>query len=292
MLAVLPPIPAGCRGRLHSGWRTSRCPEASCFSGSLCGWTGKFQVNTALAAFTRLAPSTAMAAAPFRACRAPIRCRSRWHPPPGRPACWRHRCRDGEQGMSVSTARQAFTTCGGIPSAGNSFSASAPAARAAKASVGVATPECRRGARLGGADDLKVGMRHDDEPAAGLLHRFHIGGGEHGAGADQRPVAEGLGQRADGDERLRRVQRHLDEREARIDQRRADLQRLGGLEAAQDGDQRAGGERLGEAERHGSLLKARGQMRPAARATANWPAAAQSLGARWCGKPRMSAACA
>ena len=44
----------------------------------------------------------------------------------------------------------------------------------------------------------------------------------HGAGADQRLVAEALRQDLDRAERLRRVERHLDQAEARLDQRRAD----------------------------------------------------------------------
>ena len=75
------------------------------------------------------------------ACRAPSRCRSRWRRRRGRPPCCRGMPPTGSSSASAgSTARKAFTPAGVSISAGNSFSAVAPAASAAKASVGVSTP--------------------------------------------------------------------------------------------------------------------------------------------------------
>ena len=117
--------------------------------------------------------------------------------PPRSPPSYRARCRRPEEaGLSAGkTARHAFTAAGGNISAGKSFKPSAPAASAAKPSVGVATPGRHQApaafaARITLASECGITTRRP--PASGRLPRGF--GRHHGAGADQRPVAEALGE--------------------------------------------------------------------------------------------------
>ena len=81
-----------------------------------------------------------------------------------------------------STARHAFTTAGGVASAGNILIASAPAFRAAKASVGGGDAGGADQAKiLGALDDLDIRVRHDDELAAHIVHAVHKIGLQHRA---------------------------------------------------------------------------------------------------------------
>ena len=76
------------------------------------------------------------------ACTGSSRCRIRPRPPPSTAPCCRDEChrRRTPACRFGSTARHACSAAGTIASAGNIFSPSAPAASAANASVGVATP--------------------------------------------------------------------------------------------------------------------------------------------------------
>ncbi len=93
-----------------------------------------------------------------------------------------------------STARHAFNTGGGSPSAGNIFRPSAPASSDANASVGVATPGKRDHAgTLRFAHDGEIGMRHDDQAAAGVAHARDVGGIANGAGAGEASLPQTAG---------------------------------------------------------------------------------------------------
>ena len=106
-------------------------------------------------------------------------------------------------------------------SAGNSLSASAPAASSANASVG--RGEAGAGehpVRLGGADHAGVGVRHDDQPAADRGDLAHLRRRHHRAGADQRRSPKRGARRRMLSIGSRRVERHLDDRDAGRLQRR------------------------------------------------------------------------
>ncbi len=184
-----------------------------------------------------------------------------------------------------STARQALSTGGGSCSAGKSFNPSAPASSAANASVGVATPSRQVAARLGRTDDARVAMRHHHEAPAGIGDAGDVVDGEH-AGADQAAVAEAIGEHAHRGERLRRVERHLGDGEAGVDQRRADGADLGRLHAAQHRDQRHPADARAE-ERSGVVAH---RHHPAMQAIRNSPSAAASSGPATAGiAPSVSA---
>jgi hypothetical protein len=141
------------------------------------------------------------------------------------------------------TARQAFTTCGGIASAGKILIPSAPAFRAAKASVGVATPgvQTRRRADetafLGAADHVEVGVGHHNQLAADIANPVDLSRIQYRAGADEHVARQSLGQDLDASERFRRVERHLDQAEACLDESHSDRLRILGPEASQNGDE-------------------------------------------------------
>ena len=86
-----------------------------------------------------------------------------------------------------------------------------------------------------------------------------------------------LCQQCDGAERVGRVERHLDDAQARFEQGGADIVHLFRLDAAQDGDQRHLGKRFGEvhAAAHAPSACA---TRPASRAIAIQPSTMQSEG--------------
>ena len=50
---------------------------------------------------------------------------------------------------------------------------------------------------LGLGDDLRIAMRHHDQPPAGVGHARDVGDVEHGARADEAALAEALGQHPD-----------------------------------------------------------------------------------------------
>ena len=111
------------------------------------------------------------------------------------------------------TARRALTTDGVIISAGNSFSASAPAVSAANASVGVATPGATIMPRAFAARMRRcITMRHDDQSSACRRDRCDIIRRHHGSCADQGAIAKRIRQRRDRTHRLRRIEWHLDDR--------------------------------------------------------------------------------
>jgi len=109
-----------------------------------------------------------------------------------------------------STARQAFTTSGGVASAGKSLRTEAAWASAAKLSLGVATPG-----------------------SATRSNSNDIGGQEHRAGAHEDAPAPFARERLDALQRLRRIERDLDRAEASLDQGRGDRLGLVWLKAAE-----------------------------------------------------------
>ena len=84
--------------------------------------------------------------------------------------------------------------------------------------------QVRRRARC---NHLEVGIGRDDDPPAGQLDIAHLRGLEHGPGADQHLVAELAGERFDALERLRRIERNLDDPDAALVNRVADRFGLG-----------------------------------------------------------------
>ena len=143
--------------------------------------------------------------------------RGRRSRPPAAPAC--------RPAAPPASPRRA---AGFDASAGNSFSASAPAASIAKASVGVAKPgQANMRCRLRLAHDARVGVWGDDQPAAGRLDRLHLLGRHHRAGADQQPRRRSASRaRRMLSMGSRRVERHLDDADAGLDEARAHLHRL------------------------------------------------------------------
>ena len=81
----------------------------------------------------------------------------------------------------------------------------------------------------------KVGRHY--QPGAGRMHLAHLLHVEHRARAHHR-VRQLLHQHADAVERLRRIQRHLDQPEAAFDQRAAHGHGFARRDAAQDGHER------------------------------------------------------
>jgi hypothetical protein len=96
--------------------------------------------------------------------------------------------------------------------------------------------------RLGFDDHRRIGVWHDDQAAARLRNLLDVMRIDDRAGADQGTLAERCGQQLDALQRFGRVERHLDDGEAGIDQRVADLHALERMHPAQDRDQRACGE--------------------------------------------------
>jgi hypothetical protein len=88
--------------------------------------------------------------------------------------------------------------------------------------------------------------------------------GQHRAGPDDRLALERVTQAADADQRLRRIERHLQAGEAGADDRLADRDRLVGLKPAQDGDEREGFERGGNVEAHRLAFQIRWRPRATA----------------------------
>ena len=105
---------------------------------------------------------------------------------------------------------------------------------------------------------------------------------QHGAGADQRALAERRGELLDAGERLGRVERHLDRDEARREQRLADRDDLVRPHAAQDRDQRQGARASlqlvhSTSRPRGRSAAGRARWRPAAAVRAPRPAASIAL---------------
>ena len=103
--------------------------------------------------------------------------------------------------------------------AGKNFSAEAPERSARKASVGENTPGIVTMPLLTAIASTSVSTLGTDHQApANIRHTGAVGRGEHGTGADQGSFPEALAQPLDRDERLGRIQRHLDHLEATLDQ--------------------------------------------------------------------------
>ncbi len=98
----------------------------------------------------------------------------------------------------------------------------------------------------GAADDLGIGVGRDHQPAAGRGHGLDVVDREHGAAASEQPAVEVLGQAADADQGLGRVERDLDDAHARRVQGLADGQDLVRLDPTDDGDHPALLQRLVE----------------------------------------------
>ena len=146
----------------------------------------------------------------------------------------------------ANTARQALNTAGGMISAGNSFSPSAPALSAAKPSEGVMTPGSAASpaafaARTTSAS--KFGATISRPPAS--FTRATSAASSTVPAPISACCAMARGEPADALKRLRRIERHLDDRDTGLDQRIADRLDLVGLHAAQDRDDRA----MGQAQR-------------------------------------------
>ena len=92
------------------------------------------------------------------------------------------------------------------------------------------------------ADDVLVHVRSDDQPAADVLHAPNVIGVEDRASPDQRAVAERPGDDLDAVERLRGVQRHLDDSDSALEDRFGRRLRIVGRDAADYRDQGAFGE--------------------------------------------------
>ena len=92
--------------------------------------------------------------------------------------------------------------------------------------------------RLRRAHDRGVGVRHHDQPPAGVADARDVGDVDDGAGTDEAVVAMPLREQRDRRERARRIERHLEHAEARLEQRAGDAGDLLGRDAAQHRDQR------------------------------------------------------
>src|SRR5262249_54153183 len=140
--------------------------------------------------------------------------------------------------LAGNTARQAFTALGGRISAGNILSPSAPAASAAKASVGVATPgSATMPSRLAAAMTSRsaLGATISRPPAAGGGPRLDLGSGKDGARPRQQ--ARAAGQVTQALQRLGAVQGNLDDAEAGAGQGIGGSGNFLGPDAAQNGDE-------------------------------------------------------
>lgn len=125
-----------------------------------------------------------------------------------------------------NAARQAFTTGGGIISAGKSLRKVAPAPRAAKAEF----------AAGGGDERAEVGG--NDQPATGGLHLSHLLGTQYRSRADDGVGAVSLGGAANAHEGVGAVERDLQNAEFSADQpadRRLGLVRVMPLRMATSG---------------------------------------------------------
>ena len=85
-------------------------------------------------------------------------------------------------------------------------------------------------------------MRGHHQLAPSVNQASDVGLGHHRSGADQGAITEAFHQDLDAVERLRRVQRHLDDLDARLDQHRADGLHLARFDAAQYRNQRGADE--------------------------------------------------
>ena len=134
-----------------------------------------------------------------------------------------------------NTARHALNAAAGIISAGNNFRPSAPALRAANPSDGVITPGAVEKSRpLRRPHDIAIEVRRDNEPTAGRRDSSDVGDIDDRAGSDQRMRPIPSGQPLDAIERIRRVERHLDDDDPRLDERIADRRRpSSGCDASQ-----------------------------------------------------------
>ena len=139
-----------------------------------------------------------------------------------------------------STARRALSMGGPKTSAGKSLIASAPAWSKAKASVGLKNPgKANRPRLLRGTHNRRVRMWSDDQPATRRCHFPNLRWSGQSAGPNQHPAAEAARQDGDALQRAGRIERNLNDADARPFQCRADRFCLGRLNAAQDGNQRA-----------------------------------------------------
>lgn len=64
---------------------------------------------------------------------------------------------------------------------------------------------------LGGAHYLSIAMRHDDQLPTRIPHVLHLRPSEHGAGPNQAFRGQASPQQLDAAQRLRRIERHLDD---------------------------------------------------------------------------------
>ena len=164
-------------------------------------------------------------------------------------------------------------------SAGNSFRASAPARRAANASLGVATPGRQAMPAALAAVITRgsvCGMTTSRPPAS--CSSATSPGSITVPAPTSTSGRRSVGEHADAGERLGRVERHLEDAEPGLDQGRPDRLRLVRPDATKDRDQRQLGHGAGE----GLMHRTCSAIRPAALATARRPCAAASAVARPC----------
>jgi hypothetical protein len=122
-------------------------------------------------------------------------------------------------------------------SAGNTLSAWAPAliARNGREDAGIGLePACDRPGNHG-----FVAVGRDDEPAARLGYGIHLLGRQHGARADGSFACQRLDGGTNGLKRKRRVERYLDEADARVRQLLGDGGCLGCGDAPQNRNEMA-----------------------------------------------------
>jgi hypothetical protein len=132
-------------------------------------------------------------------------------------------------------ARMAAIPAGGTNSAGKIFRAVAPSLIASKASVGVMTP-WTPGKRqpVCGCSYLSIQIRGHDELTTAVFDVFDIRGFQDRARADYGSAGQLLRQDIDRPQRVRRIQRYLDDPETSIDQDLADGRHLRRFNAAQN----------------------------------------------------------
>ncbi len=94
--------------------------------------------------------------------------------------------------------------------------------------------------------------RRNQEPGAGGGCHLDVLDPRDGAGADHR-LRHLAGDLADGGERLRRAQRHLDDRQSAGDQRPGERHRDAGILDGQDGNDGCGGKQRAGIGKHGGL---------------------------------------
>ena len=184
-----------------------------------------------------------------------------------------------DQRLAGSTARHASSAAGGSWSAGNILSPSAPAASAANASVGVATPgtqtrPCRLASRMTATSACGITIRR---PPAALTRATSSTSSTVPAPTRQRSPQRSA-QRADRIEGPRRVERHLEHAEAGIDEHRGDRRDLLRRDAAQHRDQRQRREVGVRADSSSRWRRGNRSTRPACCAMRQSPRAAASAG--------------